>query len=225
MALAFAIVGCADGEAAQPAAPPAATAASTTTGVRPATTVPAATATPATTLAPTTTEALVVVPELGLPVLGPTSLTGPADVGPELDPAGQDTVRTLMADYVARAVALPIGTGQPASLTGLLSSVLEPRLTPDQRALLTDEGVPRLVEVTVERFDVSADALAGPDGAVGVVTTRLDLVVSGVSVDGGAPVSIARRGDLTFVWDPDALDGPAWRLDSFALQVDRTLPA
>jgi len=165
------------------------------------------------------------VPNLGAPVLTAARLTGPDFVGPELTQEGKDTVTRLMTDYVARAVAAPVGTGQPADVQGMLSSVLSPRLTAEQRATLTDEGVPRLTLVKTDKFEVAADGLAGPDGLVGVVNCRLDLQVSGVTAEGGQVVTIVRRGDLTFVWQPTDFTGAgAWVLDSFNLTVERTLP-
>ena len=80
-------------------------------------------------------------------------------MAPELTAEGQDTVTRLVSDYVTRAVAVPVGTGQTADLTGVLSSVLAPTLTAEQRATLTDDGVPRLTLVKTDRFDVAASAL------------------------------------------------------------------
>ncbi len=198
--------------------------ATTTTRPRPTTTRPAPTTT---TLPPTTTTTIPPpqVPNLGAPVLTAARLTGPDFVGPELTQEGKDTVTRLMTDYVSRAVAAPVGTGQPADVQAMLSSVLTPRLTAAQRAILTDEGVPRLTLVKTDKFEVAVDGLAGTDGLVGVVNCRLDLQVSGVTADGGQVVTIVRRGDLTYIWEPASLaGGGAWLLDSFNLTVERTLP-
>jgi len=182
-----------------------------------------------TTLAATTTAAPVtvppvVVPDLGVPTFTAARLIGPDFVAPELDDAARAGIGQLLGDYARRAMAIPLGTSAPAELDGLMSSVLAPRITPEQRAVLTDEGVPRLVNVHVDHFNVEADGLAGPDGLVALVNGRIEISVSGLTADGGQPVTIARRGDLTFVWEPDAAGG-GWRLDSFALDVDRALPA
>lgn len=211
----------------EPVAAPITTARRATTTTRPR---PTTTTTPpvptTTTLPPTTTTAIPPpnVPDLGAPVLTAARVTGPDFVGPELTQEGKDTVMRLMTDYVARAVAVPVGSGQPADVQGMLSTVLTSRLTAEQRAALTDEGLPRLMLVKTDKFEVAADGLAGPDGLVGVVNCRLDLQVSGVTAEGGQLVTIARRGDLTFVWETDLAGGGAWLLDSFNLTVERTLP-
>ncbi len=186
-----------------------------------ATTVPA----PTTTVAPTATAPAPVVPDLGVPVLTYNGITGPDFAPTEFDEAGLATVDALVTDYVRRAVAIPLATGQAAPLDGLLTALAVPQLTPERRAVLTDEGMPRLVSLHADRFEVAVDGLAGPDGTIGIVSCHLDLVVSGTTADTGAPVSVARAGDLTFAWEPDNDEGGgAWRLDSFALDVERTVP-
>jgi hypothetical protein len=57
----------------------------------------------------------------------------------------------------------------------------------------------------------------GPDLAM-VINATIDLQVS-AATPSGAPVTIVRRGTLTFV-----NDGGAWKIDAFDLSVARDLP-
>ena len=59
-------------------------------------------------------------------------------------------------------------------------------------------------------------ALAGSDGVMSVVAAALDLRLTGHI--GGAPLTVARAGELVLV-----PEGGAWRIDAWDLKVTRTV--
>ena len=69
----------------------------------------------------------------------------------------------------------------------------------------------------LDHGDVTLDAFMGPDLSM-VVNAFVDLQVSAATLS-GSPVTIVRRGTLTFV-----NDGGTWKIDAFDLSVARDLP-
>jgi hypothetical protein len=134
----------------------------------------------------------------------------------EVQPLGraEAAVRQAVDAYVEAAVFLPLRSGARANLQGVLSAVALSHLGAAQRAVLTDEGLPLVLDAAPERFDVAVDGMIGPDGA-GVATASITLVVTGKAT-GGGPVVVRRSGVLALI-----PEGTAWRIDSFDLTVER----
>lgn len=118
--------------------------------------------------------------------------------------------------YLAGAVLEPLRTGAAAPLEVLLTESARTGLLPEQRGVLTDEGLPVVADVAVERRTTEVSGIVAPDGS-SVANVVVDLAVAGTAE--GVPVRTARTGTLTFV-----LDGGRWRIDAFELRVDRELP-
>jgi hypothetical protein len=169
-----------------------------------------------TTVAPTTTTLAVGAADLGPPTIAAAQVDGPAGTGP-LDPTIQAQVVDAIHTYENAAIGTPLGTGQAAVLDGVLTAAAAARLTPPSRDALVDEGMPAMAAIKSDRDNVTLNGFTGPDQTT-IVEAGIDLQVS-ASTPTGAPVTIVRNGSLTFVDD-----GGRWRVDSFALNVQRSLP-
>ncbi len=184
-------------------------------GSKPA--APTSTTTPATTTVVPTATTLATGPvDLGVPTVAAAQGTSALGTG-DLDPAIRDQIAAALHTYLNAASGTPLGSGAPAVLDNVLTAAAMARLTPESRDALVDEGLSALAGVKIDHADVNLDAFMGPDSAM-VVTAAVDLQVS-ASTPGGAPVTIVRRGTLTFV-----PDGGSWKVDAFDLTVARDLP-
>ena len=87
------------------------------------------------------------------------------------------------------------------------------------RAAFVDEDLPPAANVkpTGTYPSVALVGLVGPDGQVEVVTARFRLTLEATGL--GAPLIIDRQGDLALV-----RDGDDWRIDSYAVTVNRHAP-
>jgi len=179
-----------------------------------ATTTPAPTTTVAAT---TTTTTLATGPaDLGVPAIASAQGTSALGTG-DLDPAIRDQIAAALRTYLNAASGTPLGSGAPAVLDNVLTSAALGRLTPQTRDALVDEGLSPLSAVKLDHSAVTLDAFMGPDLAM-VVNAGIDMQVS-AATPAGAPVTIVRRGTLTFV-----NDGGAWKIDAFDLNVARDVP-
>lgn len=176
----------------------------------------ATTPAPTTTVAPTTTTLATGPADLGVPAVATAHGTSALGSG-DLDPVVRDQVAAALHTYLNAASGTPLGSGAPAVLDNVLTTAAMARLTPESRDALVDEGLSALAAVKVDHADVAFDAFMGPDSAM-VVNAAVDLQVS-ASTTSGAPVTIVRRGTLTFV-----PDGGTWKIDAFDLTVARDLP-
>jgi hypothetical protein len=154
--------------------------------------------------------------DLGVPAVAAAHGTSALGRG-DLDPAIRDQIAAALHSYLNAAVGTPLGSGSPAVLDNVLTAAALARLTPESRDALVDEGLSTLAGVKVDHAEVTLDAFMGPDTAM-VVNAVVDLQVS-ASTSSGAPVTIVRRGTLTFV-----PDGGTWKIDAFDLTVARDLP-
>ena len=185
---------------------------------------PSSTAAPTTVTAPaptptlaTTTTTLVTGPaDLGVPTITAAQGTSALGTG-DLDPAVRDQIAGALHTYLNAATGTPLGSGVPAVLDNVLTPAAMGRLTPQTRDALVDEGLPALSAVKLDHSDVTLDAFMGPDLAM-VVNAAIDAQVS-ATTPSGAPVTIIRRGTLTFV-----NDGGTWKIDAFDLTVARDVP-
>jgi hypothetical protein len=179
-----------------------------------ATTTPPA---PTTTVAATTTTTLPTGPaDLGVPAIASAQGTSALGTG-DLDPALRDQIGAALRTYLNAVSGTPLGSGSPAVLDNILTRAAMARLTPQTRDALVDEGLSALSAVKLDHSAVTLDAFMGPDLAM-VVNAAIDMQVSAVTPT-GSPITIVRRGTLTFV-----NDGGTWRIDAFDLSVARDVP-
>jgi hypothetical protein len=180
----------------------------------------AATATtpaPTTTVAGTTSTTLPAGPaDLGVPAIAAAEGTSALGTG-DLDPAIRDQIAAALHTYLNAASGTPLGSGAPAVLDNVLTPAAMARLTPETRDALVDEGLSALSAVKLDHSAVTLDAFMGPDLAM-VVNAAIDMQVSAATPT-GSPVTIVRRGTLTFV-----NDAGTWKIDAFDLNVARDLP-
>jgi hypothetical protein len=179
------------------------------------TTAPAPTTT-TTAPAPTTTTLPTGPADLGVPAISAAQGTSALGTG-DLDPAVRDQIAAAVHTYLNAASGTPLGSGAPAVLDNVLTPAAIARLTPETRDALVDEGLSALSAVKLDHSAVDLDAFMGPDLAM-VVNVDIDVQVS-AATPSGSPVTIVRRGTLTFVDD-----NGAWKIDAFDLTVARDLP-
>jgi hypothetical protein len=86
---------------------------------------------------------------------------------------------------------------------------------PDRFAFI-DENLSPASDLRQEAATVTMTALAGPNGVISVVAADVNLRLTGhIS---GAPLTVARRGELVLV-----PEGGTWRIDAWDLKVTRTV--
>jgi hypothetical protein len=146
------------------------------------------------------------------PVIGKQTVTGSSG---KLDPAVTAAVESALSAYVQAATLDPLA-GRAVVLTSALSPTLT-KLTDAERAAFTDEGAPVVTANPSATLTVDLAGLSGPDKAVGAVVATIDLTVGGTTA-GAATIQIHRHGTVVLVNDN------GWKIDSFNLNVDRTLP-
>lgn len=119
--------------------------------------------------------------------------------------------------YLDAGVLTPLRSGGPAGdLTPLFTASAAARvMTPGpERAAFIDEGLAPATAVRRDAAVATLTALAGTDGAMSVVTARLDLRLR-AEVD-GTPLSIARTGELVLM-----PEGGTWKIDAYDIRVSR----
>jgi len=142
----------------------------------------------------------------------------PAGEEGKLDPTLQSQVLDTLTRYVQLAVAAPLsGTTHPVAVEQFLTAQATTSLTPEGRAVLTDEGVPAMQSAQSSTDSVTLTGLLGADSQTSVVSAHLELVIGGTT--SGVPASIKRSGDLTLI-----PENGAWRIDAFDMSVERDLP-
>jgi len=165
-------------------------------------------------------------PVLPLPPTDPIAFTGAAfalHTAGKVSPAAFDAAWAGVLDtlnrYLEAAVLTPLRSGGPAGdLTPLFTRPAVDRVLPGgaDRFAFIDENLPPVSDLRKEAAVAGMNALAGPDGAMSVVTAGLDLRLIG-HVD-GAKVTVVRTGEVVLV-----PDGGSWRIDAYDLKVVRTL--
>jgi microcystin degradation protein MlrC len=190
---------------------------STSATSSPETTAASSTTTTTSAVATTTTTALAdVSTAIGTPTIASAGTVGPAGNTDALSVA--DKIQTAVAEYERIAIGTALN-GSTGDLTGLLTADVAKTLTTEQRATLTDEATVRASAVSAGTNSIALTGYTGADGAISVVNAILSLNLSGTTA-AGAPFTIKRSGNLTFVDD----GGGVWRIDSFDLTVERDLP-
>lgn len=138
-----------------------------------------------------------------------------------VDDAREGVTETL--EGYANDVVLPSlrsGGDEPIDLRPFFSDDAGARaVSAPDRAAFVDEDLPPAVNVkpTGTYPSVALVGLVGPDGQVEVVTARFRLTLEATGL--GAPLIIDRQGDLALV-----RDGDDWRIDSYAVTVNRDAP-
>src|SRR5262249_41680990 len=117
------------------------------------------------------------------------------------------------------ATVEPMRTGKPV---GDLSPVLGPaalsRLTGTDRAVLVDEGLPRVRGVlTVTGQPVNVVGLGDQAGNVPLVSATIDLTAQGVTGPRKTTVTVTRKGSLVLAADPSG-----WKIIEYDLEVARS---
>ncbi len=138
----------------------------------------------------------------------------PSKVAP--DDAWKGVLATLNR-YLEAGVLRPLRSGGPAAdLRPLLGADAAAKVMPPgpDRAAFVDEGLPPATRIRRDAAVATLGALAGSDGAVRVVTAQLDLRLR-ADVE-GAPLTIARTGELVLV-----PDGDTWKIDAYDIRVSR----
>lgn len=133
-----------------------------------------------------------------------------------LDLAWKGVLSTLNR-YVDSAVLTPLRSGAPVGDLGpLFTAAAGPRVATGgaDRAAFVDEGLGPATGIRGDRAVATLTALAGTDGALGPVAARLDLRLRAES--DGAPVTVARTGELVLV-----PEGDTWKIDSYDIRVSR----
>jgi len=171
---------------------------------------------PTTTPAATTTVALSAVITV-TPTVSSTASFRAGDDGPIADQAFIDEITNATVSYVRSATLAPLG-GTKGDVAAILSPEAAAALDDAGRDALSDDQMPIVVASPTSTMSLTISALTGPGDATTVAVVGLDLTVGGATA-GGAPVSVHRTGDLTFV-KSDA----GWKIDAFSLNVDRLMP-
>lgn len=130
----------------------------------------------------------------------------------------QTAVTDTLDSYLSVAVLEPLISAMPAGdLGGVLAPAAQEALTPESRAALVDENLPRASGIRVERAEAAIDALAGGDGAIALVVAEVSLVV--VAEIGDTTLTVRRSGQISL----EPLEG-RWLVSAFDLAVNRDTP-
>ena len=130
-----------------------------------------------------------------------------------------DDVLAIIEKYVERAMVTPMVEGTPAEqLDTLFSDASLQAVRGADRPLLVDEGLPRIQAGPEAKANVRLVGFRGPGGTVDIVGAKIRIRVTGETAD-GRKVQVVRAGDMSLV--PQG----HWRIESFALDVDRQVEA
>ncbi len=152
-------------------------------------------ATPSTTVVPNTNVSL----QLG--DVSADSAGPPAQVSPEQSQA----ILKVVGDYLTAATVNPLRSAQPAGdLSALFGAGALARVTGPDRAVLVDEGLPKVTgDLNVTAQPIAVVGLGDQGGAIVLATATIDLDIQGVTTTRNDPLRIVRKGDL--VLTPDAV--------------------
>lgn len=128
------------------------------------------------------------------------------------DEATLVAITSSLEAWLATAVVGPLFTGQPAGdLASIFTAAALERLgtDPAARSTLVVEGLPPASRsIEAERANVALSTVAGPDGAIAVVTASLDILLHAVGPT--LDVEVNHYGDLVLVQEADM-----WKIDAF----------
>jgi hypothetical protein len=123
-------------------------------------------------------------------------------------PTAQAGVLETLNKWLAGGVVAPLQAGVAGDIAGLFSAEVAPRLTGPDRVALVDEGLPRATAITPLADTVKLTVLTGQDGAVVLVTAKLNLRLAVEALDG--PYAVSHSGEL--VLEPAA---GGWRISGY----------
>ena len=140
----------------------------------------------------------------------------PAQLAPEQSAA----ILKLVGDYLTAATVDPLRSAKPAGdLSGLFAAGALARVTGPDRAVVLDEGLPKVTgDLNITAQPVAVVGLADQGGGIVLATVAIDLDIQGVTTVKGDPLRILRKGDL--VLGPDGSGG--WKITAFNIAVART---
>jgi hypothetical protein len=138
----------------------------------------------------------------------------------QLTPDQAQAVLKVVTDYVHTATIDPLRTAKPAGdLSGLFTAGALAQVTGPDRAVMVDEGLPRVTgDLTVNAKPVDVVGLADQGGAIVLATAALDLDITGDAHVRAGPLHVIRRGSLVLAPDPTG----AWKVTSFDVAVARS---
>jgi hypothetical protein len=165
----------------------------------------------------TTAKSAPISSSVSLRVTGATVESAGPDVAFPTDLRNQ--AAQLVNQYVESAVVAALRTGVPATdLPTLFGPDAAGKLSGPDRAVLTDEGVPKATgSITSSSADTAFTALADTSGRIVLVSASVSLNLQN-PVAGGT-LHVVRTGDLLL-----APDGGPWKIAGYDLQVLRQGP-
>jgi hypothetical protein len=169
-----------------------------------------------------TTEPAEPVEEVPFEVIGVDTVvaTGGNREGVKLPKDTQSAIVGTIERYVQRATTDPLlRGGKAAALDDLFSDASRAAALGPDRAKLVDEGLPAVALRASSRGKLRLVALVAPDGSITLASARINLKVYGDTID-GRRVDVLRVGELALVDQ-----GGAWRIESYAMNVDRRVHA
>jgi hypothetical protein len=142
-----------------------------------------------------------------------------AGVAATVTPGQAQALINQIRDYVDTATVQPLRTGKPAGdLSGVFDAGTLARVTGPDRAVMTDEGLPKVTgNLTVSSAPVPLVALADQQGNLLLVAANLQLTVDG-QVGRHEAVHVTRTGDLVLA--PDGTGN--WKVTSYSMTVNRS---
>ena len=138
----------------------------------------------------------------------------------QLTPEQSQAILKVVGDYLTAATVDPLRSAKPAGdLSPLFSAGALARVTGPDRAVMVDEGLPKVTgDLDVTAQPVAVVGLADQGGGIVLATATIDLDIQGVTAAKGGPLRILRKGDL--VLSPDG--SGAWKVTAFNIAVARS---
>jgi hypothetical protein len=138
----------------------------------------------------------------------------------QLTPEQSQAILKVVGDYLTTATVDPLRSAKAAGdLSSLFSAGALARVTGPDRAVMLDEGLPKVTgDLNVTAQPVAVVGLADQGGGIVLATATIDLDIQGVTAAKGGPLRILRKGDL--VLSPDG--SGAWKVTAFNIAVARS---
>jgi hypothetical protein len=122
--------------------------------------------------------------------------------------------------YVKGATVDPLRSGQPstADFSGVFAPITLATATTTDRAVVLDEGLPRVTgNLTVRSEPVALVGLGDQTGNLTLIDALVTLDVQGATATKGAPLHVVRRADLVLQPDPTG----TWKITAYDISVTR----
>jgi hypothetical protein len=136
-----------------------------------------------------------------------------------ITPQQTQAVMSVIRDYVQTATIEPLRTGQPAGdLSGVFDSGTLARVDSVDRAVMTDEGLPKVTgNLVVTATPVPLVGLGDQQGNLVLISARLQLTVDGQVTGSRTGLTVQRQGDLVLA--SNGFGG--WKVTSYSMSVNR----